>query len=98
MRAIGLGTCSGFARIGAIITPFIAQVLMKASPYAAISLYGCVALIAAILTFFLPVETKGRDMKVSSKFSKIFKILSLFFIYLRKHLQCLQKYKKFVIN
>ena len=96
MRAIGLGTCSGFARIGAIITPFIAQVLMKASPYAAISLYGCVALIAAILTFFLPVETKGRDMKVSSKFSK-FKI-SLFFIYLRKHLQCLQKYKKFVIN
>jgi len=26
MRAIGLGSCSGMARIGAIVTPFVAQV------------------------------------------------------------------------
>ena len=25
-RALGLGTCSGMARVGALITPFIAQV------------------------------------------------------------------------
>jgi hypothetical protein len=71
IRAIGLGTCSGFARIGAIITPFIAQVLLKASPYAAISLYGGVALFAAVISFLLPIETKGRDMKVSKSFGKI---------------------------
>ena len=26
MRAIGLGSCSGMARVGAIATPFVAQV------------------------------------------------------------------------
>ena len=26
MRAVGLGACSGMARIGAIVTPFVAQV------------------------------------------------------------------------
>lgn len=26
MRAIGLGSCSGMARVGAIVTPFVAQV------------------------------------------------------------------------
>jgi hypothetical protein len=62
IRAIGLGTCSGFARIGAIMTPFVAQVLLKASPYAAISLYGAVALLAAVVSFLLPVETKGVVM------------------------------------
>ena len=62
MRAVGLGTCSAMARIGAIITPFIAQVLLKMSPYLAISIYGTVALLASIACMLLPVETKGRAL------------------------------------
>ncbi|GFS17466.1 synaptic vesicle 2-related protein [Elysia marginata] len=65
MRALGLGTCSAMARVGAIVTPFVAQVLLKESAYAAISLYGGMCLIATIAAFFLPIETKGRDMKDS---------------------------------
>ena len=64
MRAVGLGTCSAMARIGAIITPFIAQVLLRLSPYLAISIYGTVALLASIACMLLPVETKGRELKV----------------------------------
>ena len=63
MRAVGLGTCSAMARIGAILTPFVAQVLLRVSPYLAISIYGTVAFLAAIACFLLPYETKGRDLK-----------------------------------
>ncbi|XP_059155982.1 synaptic vesicle 2-related protein-like [Physella acuta] len=65
MRALGLGTCSGMARIGAIVTPFVAQVLLKESAYAAVSIYGVMCLIASAAAFLLPIETKGRDMKDS---------------------------------
>jgi hypothetical protein len=51
------------ARIGAIITPFIAQVLLRTSPHAAVSLYGVVAILAAIACITLSIETKGRDLK-----------------------------------
>ncbi len=64
MRAIGLGSCSAMARVGAIITPFIAQILLKISPNLAISIYGCVALAAAVCAISLPVETKGRMLHV----------------------------------
>ena len=64
MRAIGLGTCSAMARVGAIITPFLAQVLLKISPHLAISIYGTVALLAAAASLLLPIETKGRQLKV----------------------------------
>ncbi|XP_025092946.1 synaptic vesicle 2-related protein-like isoform X3 [Pomacea canaliculata] len=63
MRAMGLGTCSGMARIGAIVTPFVAQVLLKVSAYVAISLYGVMCLIATVASLLLPYETKGREMK-----------------------------------
>lgn len=62
-RAIGIGTCSAMARVGAIITPFVAQVLLKTNPHFAISIYGTVALFSSIACLLLPVETKGRDLK-----------------------------------
>ena len=48
--------------MGALITPFVAQVLIRTSQVAAASTYGVVALIAAIACCMLPIETKGRDM------------------------------------
>ena len=40
LRAVALGSGSGAARIGAMITPYIAQVLLKRSLYAAVSVYA----------------------------------------------------------
>lgn len=62
IRAIGMGAGSGMARVGAIITPFVAQVLLEASPRLAISLYAVTALGSGFLVYLLP-ETKGKDLK-----------------------------------
>ncbi|XP_055958029.1 synaptic vesicle 2-related protein isoform X1 [Patella vulgata] len=67
MRALGLGACSGMARIGAIATPFVAQVLLKTSPYLSISIYGTMCLIATVASLLLPIETKGREMEDTSQ-------------------------------
>lgn len=63
LRAIGVGMCSAMARIGAMVTPFVAQVLLKKSIAMTISIYGCVGILAAVATMLLPVETSGREMK-----------------------------------
>uniref|UniRef100_A0A8W8K7A1 Major facilitator superfamily (MFS) profile domain-containing protein n=1 Tax=Magallana gigas TaxID=29159 RepID=A0A8W8K7A1_MAGGI len=63
MRAIGLGSCSMMARIGAIVTPFVAQVLLKESSYLAISTYGVISIVATGAAILLPIETKGKEMK-----------------------------------
>lgn len=80
MRAIGLGTCSTMARVGAIITPFVAQVLLRLSPYVAISIYGTVAFLAALASLLLPYETKGKELKVKHPFldKLILRIKSIF--------------------
>lgn len=63
LRSIGVGTCSAMARLGAMITPYIAQVLLKSSFNTSIIIYITAALLAAIASSLLPIETKGRDMK-----------------------------------
>lgn len=62
IRAAALGVFSGSARVGAIVTPYVAQVLLLRSDYAAISLYAGSALLLSVAALLLPIETKGRPM------------------------------------
>ncbi|XP_013395159.1 synaptic vesicle 2-related protein [Lingula anatina] len=62
-RAIGVGVCSGMSRIGAMITPFVAQVLLRTSIYIPVSIYGGISIVTTIAALLLPIETKGREMK-----------------------------------
>jgi len=41
------------------------QVLLRVSVHVAISLYSAIAIAAGIMSFLLPIETKGREMTVS---------------------------------
>ncbi|MGH0184603.1 UNVERIFIED_CONTAM: hypothetical protein FKN15_014938 [Acipenser sinensis] len=65
-RALGLGTCSGMARVGALLTPFIAQVMLESSVYLTLSVYCCCSILAAIASCALPIETTGRGLQESS--------------------------------
>ena len=63
LRSVGVGSCSAMARLGAMITPYVAQVLVKSSLPLAISVYGVAALLAAVASHFLPYETSGKEMR-----------------------------------
>ena len=65
IRALGMGSGSGMARLGAIVTPFIAQVLLKENISVAMGIYALFAALAGVSALLLPIETKGRVMKVS---------------------------------
>ena len=66
-RAFGMGICTASARIGAIVTPYVAQVLLHVNDYATISLYAGSSLLLAVLAMALPIETKGRALKDTGK-------------------------------
>ncbi|CAL8248535.1 unnamed protein product [Merluccius merluccius] len=66
-RALGLGTSSGMARVGALITPFIAQVMLESSVHLTLSVYSCCCLLAAVASCALPIETTGRGLQESSQ-------------------------------
>ncbi|CAF3519814.1 unnamed protein product [Rotaria socialis] len=63
IRAIAIGCASSMARIGAMITPYLAQVLIKQTFEGAIGVYILATAMAAIAGYLLPIETKGRDLK-----------------------------------
>ena len=65
IRAIAVGCASSMARVGAMITPFLAQVLIKQTFYGTIGIYVLATSLAAFCAFLLPIETKGRELKVS---------------------------------
>ncbi|XP_013412719.1 putative transporter SVOPL [Lingula anatina] len=66
VRALGLGSSSAMARLGAMSTPFISQVLLNASLVSALWVYGAIAFLCAIDALLLPIETRGRAMAQST--------------------------------
>ncbi|CAF0796926.1 unnamed protein product [Rotaria sp. Silwood1] len=63
IRAMAVGCASSMARIGAMITPFLAQVLIKKTFHGTIAIYVLATAIAAICAVLLPIETRGRGLK-----------------------------------
>lgn len=64
-RALAMGTCSAMARVGALITPFVAQVMLRRSVYLTLSMYCVCSLLAGIASLILPIETLGRCLQES---------------------------------
>jgi len=69
VRALGLGTSSAFARIGAMLTPFVAQVLLKTSLYATVGCYAVMLIFCCVAAVLLPIETKGRALEETTSMS-----------------------------
>ncbi|KAM9705726.1 putative transporter SVOPL isoform 1-T4 [Menidia menidia] len=65
-RSLGMGFCTSFSRIGGMIAPFIAQVLMSDSVVLALSPFAVACLVCAVGNFLLPIETKGRALLQNS--------------------------------
>lgn len=61
-RSLGMGFCTSFSRIGGMIAPFIAQVLMSQSVIKALCPFAVACFICALGNFLLPIETKGRAL------------------------------------
>uniref|UniRef100_A0AAQ5X4X1 Major facilitator superfamily (MFS) profile domain-containing protein n=1 Tax=Amphiprion ocellaris TaxID=80972 RepID=A0AAQ5X4X1_AMPOC len=66
-RALAMGTSSAMARVGALITPFVAQVMLRTSVYLTLSVYCGVAVLAGVASLILPIETLGRSLQESGK-------------------------------
>ncbi|KAJ8393920.1 hypothetical protein AAFF_G00054530 [Aldrovandia affinis] len=66
-RALGMGICNGMGRVGALLTPFVAQMLLRYSLVFSLSVYFCCSLLAAVLCCVLPIETSGRGLQETSQ-------------------------------
>jgi MFS family permease len=65
IRAVGLGTGSSLAHLGAMITPFVAEVLLRTSIAGSKGIYGAVSFLCGVCALLLPIETKGRALQES---------------------------------
>ncbi|XP_059099385.1 putative transporter svop-1 [Tigriopus californicus] len=66
LRSVGIGACSAMARAGAMLTPYVAQVVITASLSGAVGVYVTLAVMAAIVCFLLPLETRGQELREQS--------------------------------
>ena len=69
IRSIAFGVGSTCIRIGGMITPHIAQVLMEKSKSLALGVYILTGMLGTIAPMLLPVETKGIDLSSSESYS-----------------------------
>ncbi|XP_061174320.1 organic cation transporter protein-like [Saccostrea echinata] len=60
LRNVGIGLCSTFSRIGAMISPF-AGTLARAVPWAPGTIFALMCFIVTIIALYLP-ETRGMDL------------------------------------
>lgn len=65
VRATAMGLSSAVARIGLLITPFIAQYLINIDQKAALGAYALSAALAFMCSVLLPIETTGRVLFTS---------------------------------
>ncbi|KAG8199266.1 hypothetical protein JTE90_003689 [Oedothorax gibbosus] len=66
VRAVGMGAGTAFCRLGGLIVPYFAQVLLISSPVTAICLLSGMLFASGVAAACLPLETRGRGMKESS--------------------------------
>ncbi|XP_036374339.1 putative transporter SVOPL [Megalops cyprinoides] len=66
VRSIGMGFCTSFSRIGGMIAPFIAQVLMSRSVVLALLPFALSCFLCAVGALLLPIETRGRALLQNS--------------------------------
>ncbi|KAL3041750.1 hypothetical protein OYC64_019848 [Pagothenia borchgrevinki] len=64
-RALAMGTSSAISRVGALITPFVAQVMLRQSVSATLSFYLIFCLLGGVASLLLPIETLGRGLQES---------------------------------
>ena len=62
IRSIAFGVGSTCLRIGGMITPYIAQVMMENSEKLALGVYILMGIVGTIAPLLLPTETKGIDL------------------------------------
>ncbi|XP_061553999.1 LOW QUALITY PROTEIN: synaptic vesicle 2-related protein-like [Phycodurus eques] len=67
IRSLAVGTCSAVSKVGALITPFVAQVLLRHSVSLTLTLYCLCSLLAGLMCLLLPVETSGRALRESER-------------------------------
>ena len=63
VRGLGMGVLNSISRLGAILTPYVAQVLFERSDYATVGIYAGSSAIVVLLSLLLPLETKGKLLR-----------------------------------
>ena len=62
LRTTGMGSASGWARVGGFIAPYVGGVLIDASLVVALGMFALAFLINAAIIALFAHETKGRDL------------------------------------
>ena len=62
IRALGVGAAFTFVRVGGMVTPYFAHVLVAYSWTLSIVMYSLFGLLLTLISFCLPLETKGLDL------------------------------------